>query len=212
MAYDSRVLPQLDGSVFLMDGGLETTLIFLEGVDLPCFAAFPLLLDTAGCQKLRGYFEPFIKTAMKYKAGFILDTPTWRSNADWGAKLGYSGEQLADVNRQAVALAKDIKSHFATSTTPIVVNGAIGPRGDGYRVDKKMTAEEACAYHTPQIETFREAGAEMVSAHHDELYRGGHRHRQGGSGERHSGSCRFYRRDRWQTCIGRYARSRDRNG
>ena len=164
MAYDSRILPQLDGSVFLMDGGLETTLIFLEGVDLPCFAAFPLLLDTAGCQKLRGYFEPFIKTAMKYKAGFILDTPTWRSNTDWGAKLGYSGEQLADVNRKAVALAKDIKSHFVTSTTPIVVNGAIGPRGDGYRVDKKMTAEEACAYHTPQIETFREAGAEMVSA------------------------------------------------
>jgi homocysteine S-methyltransferase len=119
-------------------------------------------VPSATCAQLA--LRAFIKTAMKYKAGFILDAPTWRSNTDWGAKLGYSGEQLADVNRKAVALAKDIKSHFATSTTPIVVNGAIGPRGDGYRVDKKMTAEEACAYHTPQIETFREAGAEMVSA------------------------------------------------
>ena len=39
-------LPQLDGSVFLMDGGLETTLTFLEGVELPFFAAFPLLTQT----------------------------------------------------------------------------------------------------------------------------------------------------------------------
>ena len=164
MASIPHSLPQLDGSLFLMDGGLETALIFLEGVDLPCFAAFPLLLDPAGCQKLHGYFEPFITTAVKYKIGFVLDTATWRSNHDWGTKLGYSGEQLEDVNRKAVALAMDIKSQFATSTTPIVVNGVIGPRGDGYRVDAKMTAEEAHAYHAPQIKTFRDAGVEMVSA------------------------------------------------
>lgn len=164
MASTARVLPQLDGSVFLMDGGLETALIFLEGVDLPCFAAFPLLLDTVGRRKLERYFEPFIDTALKHRIGFVLDTPTWRSNTDWGAKLGYSAEQLADVNRKAAVLAMDIKGRFATSTTPIVVNGVIGPRGDGYRVDTRMTAEDAYAYHSPQIETFRDAGVEMVSA------------------------------------------------
>lgn len=157
-------LPQLDGSIFLMDGGLETTLTFLEGVDLPFFAAFPLLLDTAGRHRLETYFEPFIRTALEQKVGFILDTPTWRSNTDWGAKLDYSVEQLMDVNRRAAAWANALKSKFASPTTRIVVNGVVGPRGDGYRVDAKMTPEEARTYHNPQIEAFHDAGAEMVSA------------------------------------------------
>ena len=82
MASRLRVLPQLDGSVFLMDGGLETTLTFLENIELPLFAAFPLLLDTAGQHRLESYFEPFIRTALERKVGFVLDTPTWRSNTD----------------------------------------------------------------------------------------------------------------------------------
>jgi len=41
-------LPQLDAEVFLTDGGLETTLIFDDGIELPDFAAFPLLADPAG--------------------------------------------------------------------------------------------------------------------------------------------------------------------
>ena len=37
-------LPQLARDrVFLTDGGLETTLVFHRGIDLPAFAAFPLL-------------------------------------------------------------------------------------------------------------------------------------------------------------------------
>ena len=39
----STSLPQLDSGLFLSDGGLETTLIFLEGTLLPQFAAFVLL-------------------------------------------------------------------------------------------------------------------------------------------------------------------------
>ena len=109
MAPPQYDLPQLDGSVFLMDGGLETTLTFLEGVELPFFAAFPLLLDRVGRRRLESYFEPFIRTAVERKVGFVLDTPTWRSNTDWGAKLGYSVEQLVDVNRKAVAWAIDLK-------------------------------------------------------------------------------------------------------
>ncbi len=165
MVTTQNSLPQLDeGTIFLMDGGLETALTFLEGVDLPCFAAFPLLLDDAGRKRLEGYFMPFIRTALDSKVGFVLDTPTWRSNADWGSKLGYSEQQLADVNARAVAWAIDLKQKFATPTTPIVVNGLLGPRGDGYRVDAKMTAQEAQEYHNPQIKTFRDAHAEMVSA------------------------------------------------
>lgn len=36
-------LPQLHGRCLVTDGGMETDLIFHHGVDLPHFAAFPLL-------------------------------------------------------------------------------------------------------------------------------------------------------------------------
>ena len=41
-------LPQLDGGLFLTDGGIETTLIFHHGLELPLFAAFDLLKDDEG--------------------------------------------------------------------------------------------------------------------------------------------------------------------
>jgi len=45
----TRALPQLAGGLFLSDGGLETTLVFLDKIELPHFAAFVLLEDELGC-------------------------------------------------------------------------------------------------------------------------------------------------------------------
>jgi homocysteine S-methyltransferase len=46
---------------------------------------------------------------------------------------------------------------------PIVVNGAIGPRGDGYVPGELMTPEEAEEYHAEQIATFAGTDADMVA-------------------------------------------------
>ncbi|MGO4523517.1 homocysteine S-methyltransferase family protein [Microvirga sp. 2MCAF35] len=156
--------PPSDDAIFLTDGGLETTLVFLEGLDLPCFAAFPLLRSEEGRARLERYFEPYIRTAMERDVGFILDTPTWRANADWGAKLNVSPAELANVNVEAVRWAASLRDRLSDTRERILINGAIGPRGDGYRVDTRMAAEEAQAYHAPQVEAFREGGADMVSA------------------------------------------------
>jgi S-methylmethionine-dependent homocysteine/selenocysteine methylase len=164
MTDDRAVFPSSDRTIFLTDGGLETTLLFLRGIDLPCFAAFPLLLDEGGRRELASYFEPYIRTARERRVGFILDTPTWRANPDWGAKLGYSAQAIADINRQAVAWAKAFRDEHAEGGAPIVVNGAIGPRGDGYRPGDLMTAEQAQDYHATQVNAFRDAGADMVTA------------------------------------------------
>jgi S-methylmethionine-dependent homocysteine/selenocysteine methylase len=78
--------------LFVTDGGLETSLIFHQGLDLPEFASFVLLEDEAGRTALRDYFEPYIGVARRHDAGFVLDTATWRANPDWGEKLGYSAK------------------------------------------------------------------------------------------------------------------------
>ncbi len=156
--------PPRDDAVFLTDGGLETTLVFLRGLDLPCFAAFPLLLDEAGRTELESYFRPYLETALARDVGFILDTPTWRANPDWGAKLGFSAERLGEINREAVHWAAALRDRFSADRSQILVNGVVGPRGDGYRPDARMSAEEAEAYHAPQVRAFAEAGADLVSA------------------------------------------------
>jgi S-methylmethionine-dependent homocysteine/selenocysteine methylase len=157
-------LPQLTGRPFLTEGGIGTTLLFHENVDLPHFAHFPLLLNEKGRATLARFFEPYLELAKRYRVGMILDTPTWRANADWGAKLGYDAVALAEVNQMAAGFLDALRRRHAQLDLPLVINGVIGPRGDGYTAEEATSAEEASAYHRPQIEAFRDSEADMVSA------------------------------------------------
>ncbi len=156
-------LPQLTGNdVYLTDGGLETTLVFLEGLDLPDFAAFPLLESDDGRAALDRYYAPYLDLAERIGAGFLLDTPTWRANRDWGTRLGYDDEALADVNRRAVDYIKGLADARPSLTT--VLNGVVGPRGDGYVVGDVMSGQDAADYHSLQARAFAAAGAQMMTA------------------------------------------------
>ncbi|HTK23861.1 MAG TPA: homocysteine S-methyltransferase family protein [Gaiella sp.] len=157
-------LPQLERPLFLTEGGLETTLIFHEGHDLPHFAAYDLLARDGGEDVLRRYFEPYVRLAVERRVGVVLDSPTWRASRDWGERLGHSPDRLADLNRRAVALLVELREEHETETTPIVAAGCIGPRGDGYVVAARMTADEAAAYHATQVETLADTAADFVSA------------------------------------------------
>jgi S-methylmethionine-dependent homocysteine/selenocysteine methylase len=157
-------LPQLSGGVFLTDGGLETTLVFQEGLELPEFAAFDLLKNETGREVIRDYFRRYVTLARKYNVGFILESATWRANTDWGRKIGYSDDELADMNRKAIDLLLDIRNEYETAVSPMILSGCIGPRGDGYIPSAVMSAEEAERYHAPQINVFRQTAADMVTA------------------------------------------------
>ncbi len=155
-------LPQIEGTQLLTDSGLETTLLFLENIDLPCFASYPLLESASGREVLRAYFERHLAIAADHAVGFLLEAPTWRASRDWGAELGHTPADLARFNTAAIELLADIRKDSALS--PVVISGNIGPRGDGYQPDLVMTAEEAEAYHAEQIGWFAETEADMVSA------------------------------------------------
>jgi homocysteine S-methyltransferase len=156
-------LPQIDADLFLTDGGIETSLIFDQGLDLPLFAAYPLLDSDEGREALRTYLRPYLDIAASHGLGFVIETPTWRANADWGAQLGHDAAHLDRVNRDAVQFAMATRAERA-SAAPIVVSGCIGPRGDGYVVDQVMTPEDAASYHAAQIGSFAAAGADLVTA------------------------------------------------
>ena len=164
MLHHPRRLPQLEGGLFLSDGGLETTLIFLEGIELPHFAAFDLLREPSGRAVLHKYYARYAAIARDSKMGFILESPTWRSSPEWGAKLGYSMDDLDVINRAAIKLMLDLREEYATADAPMVVSGVVGPRGDGYDPGQIMTAAEAATYHAPQIASMAVAGAELITA------------------------------------------------
>jgi len=157
-------LPQVSADVFLTDGGIETTLIYLEGLELPCFAAFDLLRSERGRETLRKYFRTHATIARERGVGFVLESATWRASVDWGVKIGYSREAVVDANRQAIALLHELRAELETEEKPMPISGCIGPRGDGYKVETRMTAREAEAYHALQARVFAEAGADLVSA------------------------------------------------
>ena len=157
-------LPQLDGGLFLTDGGIETDLIFNDGMELPYFAAFDLLKTEKGMGVLRAYYARYAAIAKANGVGFILESPTWRASADWGGKLGYSQAALARANVKAIELMAQLRREYGSKTTAMVISGCVGPRGDGYDPGVVMTADEAQAYHAEQIGVFAETNADMVTA------------------------------------------------
>jgi S-methylmethionine-dependent homocysteine/selenocysteine methylase len=164
MARSRTSLPQLGGDFFLTDGGIETTLIFLEGLELPDFAAFDLLKRKEGEAALRKYFRTYAGLAQRFRTGLILESATWRASADWGTKLGYSAIELADANRRAIGLLEEIRNEFKSDVGRVVISGCVGPRGDGYSPGKTMSEKDAEIYHSNQIRTFQDTAAEMVTA------------------------------------------------
>ena len=159
-------LPQQDGGWFLTDGGIETVLIFQDGIALPEFAAYVLLESRDGRASLLRYFRRYLELAASTpEAGFVLESPTWRAGADWGAKLGFDATAMRRINGNAIALLRELQAEYAARIAgPIVVSGCIGPRGDGYVAGAPMTHADAERVHRPQVESLAAAGADMITA------------------------------------------------
>lgn len=154
-------LPQLGDEAFLSDSGLETVLVFHHDVDLPEFAAFPLIDQISDAVLLQDYYASHALLAKRSGLGIVLETPTWRANRDWGALLGYDEAALVSVNQAAVDLVVAVRSDDGP---PVVVSGCIGPRGDAYRPGSLMTADESREYHGVQVATFAATAVDLVTA------------------------------------------------
>lgn len=159
-----NALPQLGADIFLTDGGIETTLIFRHGFELPHFATFVLHDDARGRAAMRQYYRKYLDIANKARCGFVLESATWRANPEWAARLGFDSERLVEINRRAIAFLERIRDEYAGDGLPIVISGNIGPRGSGYVAGDMMTSGEASEYHELQIRTFAETAADMVTA------------------------------------------------
>ena len=157
-------LPHQGNKIYIADGGLETTFIFLKNTDLPEFAAFDLLNSDSGIDGLRDYYQDYINIALRNKLGLILDTPTWRASTGWGYKLGYTPADIREYNLSSVSLMKSIRDRNISEDSPMIINGAIGPQDDGYNPAQLLSVDEAEQYHSHQVGALADAGVDMISA------------------------------------------------
>lgn len=150
-------------SIVITDAGLETWLLFQQGVDLPAFAAYPLAATDDGKRLLTEYYEHYVTIAQSVDASIVLETPTWRANPDWAATLGHDLAALAELIAASVDVVASVRDGWLGDRS-FLISGAIGPRGDGYRIDTMMTSEAAAAYHSFQIECMAARGVDLMTA------------------------------------------------
>ena len=156
-------LPQLGGTRYLTDGGIETHLIFNEGFELPQFCAFVLNDSEAGREAMRDYYRAYLSIAQRAGLPFLFDTNTWRANPDWGALVGYDATSLAHAIRTSVVICEEVAAEFAAEGVRSITSGIMGPRRDAWKYDATMTIGEAKDYHAPQIDIFAETSAAYVT-------------------------------------------------
>ena len=159
-----HLLADIGDQIFLTDGGMETVMVFQEGIDLPEFASFTLLDSETGRAALTKYYTAFLDEAAAQRAAFLLDTPTWRASAGWGKVMGLAPEQIDAINREAVALVQKQRADRPPHQQPILINGVIGPHGDAYAPQQVLSAEAAHNYHHRQVAVLAAAGVDLISA------------------------------------------------
>ncbi len=152
------------GSFWLTDAGLETELVFKDGIELPHFSS-AVLLDTAeGRERLRSYYADFVALAHSHALGLVLETATWRVSPDWAERLGFDDPATGRIHREAVRLLSELRDAGPLSRERFAISGNLGPRYDGYRADERMSPGEARDYHRRQVALLAAEGADAISA------------------------------------------------
>jgi homocysteine S-methyltransferase len=147
----------------ITEAGLETWLVFDKGIDLPVFAAYPLVGSAEGRALFDEYYEHYVAIAQAADAALLLETPTWRANPDWAAVLGHDLAALGKFLDASVEMLDALRRGWS-SDQAFMIGATVGPRGDGYRVDTLMAADTAADYHAFQVARMASAGVDTVSA------------------------------------------------
>jgi homocysteine S-methyltransferase len=150
--------------LYLTEGGQETEIMYKFGHELPEFAMYPLLDSPKAMADLEGMYERVLDTAAEHGFAALLTGLDYRASPDWGAKLGYSRQGLAEALAQSIGFLRDVAQPYAGQVVQIACGSMVGPRGDAYSLNRTITAEEAEEYHSFQIDAVKRAGAEFISA------------------------------------------------
>jgi homocysteine S-methyltransferase len=119
-----------------------------------------LIYEEVGRRALSGLYENFASIALHAGVPITLCTPTWRANSERLAEADVE----TDVNGDAVAFLRKLKSRLASPEGRIFIGGLIGCRNDCYRPEEGLSSEEALAFHAWQVGRLAVGGADFLLA------------------------------------------------
>ena len=155
---------QQPGLNYLTEGGQETEIMYKYGYELPSFALFPLLDNPRAVTELRGMYGRYLDTAARHGFGVVIGGLDYRASPDWGALLGYSSDQLAEMQLRSISFLREIAQPYRAHLPALLYAGIVGPRGDAYETNQTITADESEEYHGVQLATLARAGVDLVEA------------------------------------------------
>jgi homocysteine S-methyltransferase len=135
----------------LTEGGTETEVLYKWSFDLPEFAMFPLLDNPQADTVIRQMYRRYREVAAEKNTGILILGHDYWASPDWGEKLGYSSEGLAEMQYRTIQFLDDIRAEYAEQVTDAYISGCIGPRGDAYGTGGEITESEAEDYHSVQL-------------------------------------------------------------
>ncbi len=152
------------GELFLTEGGTETEIMYKHGFELPEFAMFPLLENPAAVAAMKHMFRSQLDVAAEFQMSMMLTGIDYRASPDWGAKLGYSSQGLAQATIESIEFLRELAVEYDGRIPRTLIGGIIGPRGDAYQLNKTITVEEAENYHAVQMTTLKSANVDFACA------------------------------------------------
>ena len=156
--------PRLHQKFYLTEGGTETEVLYKWGFELPEFAMYPLLDNPEANAVIRDIYRRYFHVAETCDTGLLILGHDYRASPDWGAKLGYTPEGLADMQRRTIRFLADMRVAYEGRVTDTYIAGCIGPRGDAYGSGGEMSEAEAEDYHSVQLTTLKDTEADMAIA------------------------------------------------
>ena len=152
-------------TVVVTDAGLETWLVFdKRGRPARRSRRIPSSATDDGRALLTEYYEHYVAIADGIGAACLLEAPTWRANPDWAATLGHDRARLAELIEAAVAVPDALRRDWHRRRSRSSSAARSDPRGDGYRIDDAMTADEAADYHAFQVGCFAGTPVDVATA------------------------------------------------
>lgn len=156
--------PRLAKKFYLTEGGGETELLYKWGFELPEFAMYPLLDNPEADRVIKEMYRRYFDAAERHNAGMLIVGHDYRASPDWGAKLGYTPEGLADMQRRTIAFLDGMRREYEGRVSDVYIAGCIGPRGDAYGTGGAISDDEAEEYHSVQLRTLKDTPADMAVA------------------------------------------------
>ena len=134
----------------------------MDGIELhPTLFNAPLIYGPGAAREaMAGIYREYLGIARRAGLPLLLTAPTWRLDAGRVAAAGVPETIVGD----AVGFIDGLRRECPASQPPVAVGGLVGPRADCYRPELAPAADEAAAFHRPQIEQLAASGVDFLLA------------------------------------------------